>query len=177
MKKVNSSNNELFLQLYTRHEPSVRAFIRNGLYNSHDVADVMQKVAIIAWNKFDQLKDPESGFGKWICVIARYEVMSFRRQKSRENELIDHRVMDIILHQGVEEYDKRQKSEEFMEACISNLKEGDRKLLEIAYHSEISIKKFAQMTNKPVQALYQKLNRIRTKLADCVYLKLNAQNL
>ena len=40
-----------------------RAFVKNGIFCQHDVADVMQKVAMVAWKKFSNLD--ESRFEFW----------------------------------------------------------------------------------------------------------------
>ena len=175
-KQIKAKNNQ-FLELYSHHEPLVRAYVRSGIYNSHDVADIMQKVSIVAWNKFHDLKDPEIGFGKWMCVIARYEIMRFRRDKKRDKHVLTDNVVNKILTQGVEEYESRMETIELMQECIQSLKTGEKKLIEVAYNSKTSIKAFALSINKPAQALYQQLNRIRTKLANCLELKFKEQNI
>ena len=177
MKSDKNLKNTKFLAYYTEHEPAVRAYIRGGLYNHHDVADLMQKVAIIAWNKFDQLKDPEENFGKWMMVIARYEIMSFRRKAEKIDVPLCDKVMQKILDQGAKEYDTRKELCYALQACIQKLKAGERELLDVAYNSSTSIKDFAKKTNKTTQSLYQKLNRIRTALTSCIQLQMKTESL
>ena len=45
-----------FLGLFTAHESSIHAYVRRLVYRREDASDVMQKIAIILWKKFDQLK-------------------------------------------------------------------------------------------------------------------------
>lgn len=177
MKSDINLKNTKFLAHYTEHEPAVRAYIRSGLYKHHDVADLMQKVAIIAWNKFDQLKDPEENFVKWMMVIARYEIMSFRRNAQKMDVPICDQVIEKILNQGAHEYDSRKDHWQALQLCTQKLKTGEQELLDVAYNSSTSIKDFAKGNNKTTQSLYQKLNRIRTALTSCVQLQMKAESL
>ena len=176
VKSGNNLKNTKFLAYYTEHEPAVRAYIRSGLYKHHDVADLMQKVAIIAWNKIDQLKDPEENFGKWMMVIARYEIMSFRRKAQKMDLPICEQIMNKILDQGAHEYDSRKDLWQALQLCTQKLKTSEQELLDVAYNSSTSIKDFAKGNNKTTQSLYQKLNRIRTALTSCVQLQMKAES-
>ena len=175
MSKSSPATESLFIELYAKHEPSVRAFVKNGIFCQHDVADVMQKVAMVAWKKFANLDDPDLEFGKWMCVIARYEIMKFRRGKSRDILILSETAVEKILDQGCEEYSTRIKTLEFLQTCIDILKEEEKTLIKIAYNSNTLIKVFAKTLNKSAHATYQKLQRIRNKLADCVEFKLSTE--
>ena len=174
MEPNSNLKNTNFLAYYTKHEPAIRAYVRSGIYNHHDVADLMQKVAIIAWNKFDQFKDREENFGKWMMVIAKYEIMSFRRKAQKMDVPICDQVMQKILDQGANEYDSGKEHWQALQLCTQKLKAAERELLDVAYNSSTSIKDFAKETNKTSQSLYQKLNRIRTALTSCVHLQIKA---
>ena len=107
-----------------------------------------------------------------MCVIARYEIMKFRRGKSRDILILSETAVEKILDQGCEEYSTRIKTLEFLQTCIDSLKEEEKTLIKIAYNSNTSIKAFAKTLNKSAHATYQKLQRIRNKLADCWNLSL-----
>ena len=77
---VDEPDRELFVRLIMRHDRPIRAFLRGLLPTAADVDEVMQEVSVIAWRKFGQLDDPQD-FRRWVCVIARYEVLMHRRWK------------------------------------------------------------------------------------------------
>ena len=55
--------NHRFLNLFTANESSIHAYVRRLVYRREDASDVMQKIAIILWKKFDQLQsDDNSSF-------------------------------------------------------------------------------------------------------------------
>lgn len=161
-------HHELFMRLLARHEPAVRAFVRAGVSGAHDVAEVMQETILVAWNKFDQLDAPEEGFGKWMCVIARYEILKFRQKKSRDRLVLDNQLIEQIAIEGVEETSQREQWLEVLELCLEKLPRHRCELIRKAYHPDVSIKELAESMQKEPNALYQMLRRLRLELAACI---------
>ncbi|MDC1406091.1 sigma-70 family RNA polymerase sigma factor [Akkermansiaceae bacterium] len=161
-------NNELFLRLLTRHDPAIRAYVRASIPDPADVADVMQEVSVIAWKKFSTLEDPETGFGKWASVIARYEILKFRRGKARDRLVLDSDIIELLAEEGVDEAPEREQWIKTLKYCLEKLPQSRRELLMSAYHPEASIKELADTMNKQPNALYQILSRLRLSLADCI---------
>ena len=50
-------DHDLFLRLYTEHEPSLRGFVRSLLPSREDAREVMQDLAVALWRKFETLAD------------------------------------------------------------------------------------------------------------------------
>ena len=73
--ELNTDPRGAFPRLWAKHDPGIRAFVRASLPDPHDLAEVMQNVSVIAWKKFSDLEDVETGFGPWVSVIARYEIL------------------------------------------------------------------------------------------------------
>lgn len=165
---TDSGSHELFVKLLTRHERSLRAYIRAGVQSSEDVAEVMQEVSLVAWRKFSDLENPEDDFAKWACVIARYEILKFRRSKARDRLVLSDKVVEKINEEGISESDRRERHLSNLEYCLAKLPEDRRKLVVRAYTPNFSIKNFAKSVGKSPDALYQLLKRIRSELADCL---------
>ena len=158
---------EQFMRLLAKHEPVVRAYVRTGVYSAQDVAEVMQDISVVAWRKFDQLED-HSGFGKWMTMIARYEIMKFRQTKARDRLVLDDEIIDKILQEGGEETSIREAWIEAIEGCLAKLPPRHRTLLLEAYEPGSSIKNLAARTKKNPNSLYQTLHRLRGRIANCI---------
>lgn len=163
-----ADKNDSFLRHLTRHDPEIRAFIRASIPDASDVAEIMQNVSVIAWEKFGTLENPDTGFGKWICVIAKYEILKFRRGKARDRLILDSDIIEKMIDEGVEETSNREKWIEALELCLEKLPRQRRELLLRAYHPEVSMKHLAAEVNKKPNALYQSLSRLRLSLVDCI---------
>ena len=158
---------EQFMRLLAKHEPVVRAYVRSGVHSAQDVAEVMQVVSVVAWRKFDQLEDP-SGFGKWMTMIARYEIMKFRQTKARDRLVLDDEIIDKIIEEGVEETSGREAWIDAMEGCLAKLPAQQRALLLEAYEPGTSIKSLAAKIKQNPNSLYQTLHRLRMRIANCI---------
>lgn len=168
MDPSSEQRHELFVQLLARHEPEVRAFVRASLPGPEEVAEVMQNASLVAWRKFSQLDDPEEAFGKWLCVIARFEVLKFRRGKARDRLVLDEDLVETLAEEGIEETAERRDWLVSLEVCLGKLKQGQRQLILEAYRPGSSIKEMAQEAGRSADALYQQLRRIRLDLAQCI---------
>ena len=157
--ELNTDPRGAFPRLWAKHDPGIRAFVRASLPDPHDLAEVMQNVSVIAWKKFSDLEDAETGFGPWASVIARYEILKFRRTKARDR---------LVLDEPSDSFSMRSEWLLYLSTCLKKLKKDHQSLLREAYASDISIKKLAEQRNKKPNAVYQTLSRLRSALADCI---------
>lgn len=158
---------EAFVQLLSRHEPVIRAFLRALLPSAGDVDAVMPEVALIAWRKFSELEEREA-FPRWACVIARYEVLRYRRDKARERFVLSEAVLATLADEGADEFTRRERQMAALEDCLERLPAQRRSLVLWCYSPGASIKDIAARTGQSEDGLYQLLRRIRLELHRCV---------
>ncbi|MEM1296188.1 MAG: sigma-70 family RNA polymerase sigma factor [Verrucomicrobiota bacterium] len=161
------SQHEAFIRLLTKNERLIQASIRAVIRRPEDVDEVMQMTSIAAWNKFHTLED-EEGFGRWACVIARYEILKFRRKMARDRHELNPELIARIVDEGAEELPARNRRLEHLESCLQRLPESRRALVMRAYQPGCSIQDIAAEIGKSRDGLYQLLKRIRVALANCV---------
>jgi RNA polymerase sigma-70 factor (ECF subfamily) len=157
-----------FVRLLAKHEPEIRAYIRASLPSPHDVAEVMQNVSVVAWRKFVELENPQADFARWTCVIARFEIMKFRRGLARDRFVLDEALVKKLCEEGEAESDLRANRIDQLEACLVRLPRERREFVMEAYAPGTSIKEIAVKRGKKPDALYQLLRRIRRELEVCV---------
>jgi len=158
---------EEFLLLFTRHEPELRAFIRASLPNRDDVDEVMQWVSLVAWRKFSGLEN-RSQFAGWACLIARYEILRFRRTKARDRLVLDEDILERLSEEGVAEIPYRHRQLSALDGCVAKLPNERRALVTAAYAPEMSMKTLAGRIGRTEGSVYQMLARIRQELLRCV---------
>ncbi|MEM9157951.1 MAG: sigma-70 family RNA polymerase sigma factor [Verrucomicrobiota bacterium] len=170
---IPSESDSDFVRLLAKHEPEIRAYIRASLPSPHDVAEVMQNVSVVAWRKFSELENPQRDFARWTCVIARFEIMKFRRGLARDRFVLDDDLVEQLCEEGLSESDLRAKRIEQLETCLRKLPRERREFVMEAYAPGASIKEMAEKRGKKPDALYQLLKRIRRELENCVDRQLN----
>jgi len=158
---------EDFLRLYRRHELALRAFVRACLPRAADVEEVLQEVSLVAWKKFATLED-STRFAPWAFLIARYEMLKFRRAKARDRLVLDEDIVDRLAEEGMEEAPLRREQLEALDHCLEKLPRDRRNLAIAAYAPETSIRGLAARLGRSEGSLYQLLARIRLELLRCV---------
>ena len=158
---------EQFVRLIVQHDRPIRAYLRGLLPTAEDVDEVMQEVSVVAWRKFDQLDDPND-FRRWVCVIARYEVLMHRRKKARDRLLLGDELERLIAEEGLEELELRAQQLDALEGCLKKLPKERRQLVLHVYAAEHPMKTIAEQIGKTPEALYQLLSRVRRQLLQCV---------
>ncbi|WP_419194908.1 sigma-70 family RNA polymerase sigma factor [Novipirellula herctigrandis] len=177
MQESGSSSNEdvtRFVKLLTANEGRLRAFLFSLVVNRDTVDELMQEISIVLWKKFAQLEDDE-GFLKWAYVVARFEVLMFRRQQARDRLVFD----ENVLSQLADEYSKHLPDQDGDErrqcliGCLKSLDESEHHLLMTAYGHGTHIKALAERLELSANSLYKTLGRLRRRLKYCVDSKLS----
>ena len=173
MGKINSKSDsensryEVFVQRFAHHEPDLRRFIRSLLPSWTDTDEVLQQTAIVIWRKFEQY-DQETNFMKWVCVIARFESLSYRRKMARDRHVFREDVVELMADEGLEELEDRQVEHEALQACLLELPEKQRQFVTLAYTPGVKVKDLAAEAGSTAAAFYMRLKRIRRQLMQCV---------
>ena len=167
MDAPDATNAERFVRLFAQYEPQVRSFVRAGLPSVHDANEVMQEVSVVAWRKFATLENND-GFGRWLCVIARFEILKYRRTKARDRLVLDEELLATIADEGEEELAIRACEIRNLQSCIEKLPEKHRHLVIQAYTQGQSKKALAAELGKSQEAMYQLLCRLRLALMNCI---------
>lgn len=155
------SNHASFVRALTKHERVIRAYIRGaGISRPEDVDEIMQEVSLIAWEKFEQLGNVDE-FPRWACVIARYRVLDFRRNRFRDRLVLNEKVFDLLMEEALEETGQHETRLRYLENCLEELPPAGRKLVNAAYEPGASIDEMARSAGKKSNALYQQLWRLR----------------
>jgi RNA polymerase sigma-70 factor (ECF subfamily) len=105
-------------------------------------------------------------------VIARYEILKFRRSRARDRLVLDEDIVEKLAAEGAEEMDERHRQLDALEDCIAKLPGERRGLALAAYAPETSMKDLAAQLGRTEGSLYQLIARIRQELLRCVELTL-----
>lgn len=168
--------NQEFVRHFAHAEGRLRRYVAAMLPASGDVDDVMQETAISLMRKFDQY-DPELPFFNWACRFAQFAVKKHRyRTQPNSRQFSDAAVEAIATEYPLHQIQALER-EAALRDCLSQLKDEDRRLLELRYFSEETVDSLSQRTAEPVARLYRSLSRIRRVLANCVRKKLATEEM
>jgi len=176
-----SLNHDDFLRLFTFSEPNLRAFIRRLISNPSDASEVSQNTAIVLWQKFDYFverhaeyeskpvpkEELEIHFSKWAMKVARFEVLSWRRDKARDRHVFSETFFETLIQESEELDENLEKQRLALKRCLDKLTEERRAQILEAYSARNKPQEIALRTGKTVNAFYQWMHRIRHSLLKC----------
>jgi len=162
-----------FVVLIARHERRVRAFISTLVACETEVVDeILQAAYLVAWQKLETFShcgvDPDEELIRWICAIARFEVMSYLRKKRSAPVVFDETLVERIAECHENMGDVLEQRHEALKACVQRLPPRQRELLGMRYWQGLSVKEVALRRNQSDRSIYSALSRIRKMLERCI---------
>lgn len=174
--KKNSQSLQDYVQLMTKHQGALRAFIVSLLPGDAGVCDVLQETNLVLWQKIEKYEE-NSNFLAWAFTIARYEAMHHRDKIKRDGRIVfSDRLVDAIAGAEILE-DDNEPYILALEACMRKLNDHQRKLIHYRYTRGQSLEALAASLKKPASALRVSLFRTRFTLKKCIEKRFLERNL
>jgi RNA polymerase sigma-70 factor (ECF subfamily) len=159
-----------FESLLMAMQPRLYGFILKRLANREQTFDVLQRTNLVICQKAADYR-PGTSFEAWAFTIARFQLMAWRKNCSRNRLVFSDTVyeqIDIKCEQEVVD-DVRIDA---LKDCVKQLNVDENKLLEQRYHEDLPLATIASTMNMSIDAIGMRLSRIRKKLGQCVQQKL-----
>ncbi|QDT65748.1 sigma-70 family RNA polymerase sigma factor [Calycomorphotria hydatis] len=140
----------------------------------HDADDVMQEISLVLWRKFEDFS-PGTSFSKWAGAVALNVARTFVRGKRRSRRVtLDEDVLQGLaqVQSGAQELLELRRLH--LESCLDSMSERDRDFLMTCESRHGAVSKLSRELNQPAHRLYERLNRLRRKLTNCIQRSLGA---
>lgn len=158
--------------LLTECQLPLRLYVLSLMPGDASAGDVIQQTNAKIWEKRDEF-EPGTNFKAWAMAIARYEVLTHRKQQARDARLcFSSELEHTIAAEMVEMKDDLAERQAALRECMKSLKPASRELLLQRYTSRKPLAEFAQQVGRSVGGLKVTLHRLRTSLAECVQRRL-----
>ena len=163
-----STNGSQLLQLFALHDRALRAYARVNLSSLDEVDDVMQEASLVIWEKHEQLRR-EDEFLPWAKVIVRNISFRHRRKRVRDRHVFSDALVQQLLEEE-EAMDHVDGSREYraLMHCLDQLPPERRELVLAPYRGAGAVREMGERSAKSANSLYKLLQRLRTRLLDCV---------
>ena len=158
---------ERFVRLFVEGQREILRYILSLVPDIEDAQDILQETAVDLWRKFDRY-DPAFAFGPWACGFAFRRVLKHREQRARRVQCMSIESLTQIAARQTEEDGIPEERRRALEACLQQLCEADRLVVEHRYSRQMSVAQIAGTTGRNTSALYKALERIRRQLFECV---------
>jgi RNA polymerase sigma-70 factor (ECF subfamily) len=154
---------------WTAVQPDVFSYVATIIPNLHDAQDVVQKVAVVIVDKYEQY-DSKRSFRDWVLGITRYEILKYRQDKAREKlvfseNLID-RLTELQQHRKEDQMDDPYCSA--LRHCLKSIRGRRRAVLDMWYAEEVNADVIAKEMVISKNTVYSIIHRVRNFLRTCI---------
>ena len=168
---------EAFARLFAKHDRWLFSYLVILLGSPADAEEVFQEVCVVLWRENEKFQ-LGTDFVKWVSVIANHQVHRFRNKMKRKNLPLDEALIGVIGETAVGRADLFEHRRDALRSCLERLRKADRQVVMQCYDYENkNFKSAAQQLGRPVNTVYQALNRIRRMLHSCIERKLATEGL
>ena len=167
-----------FVNLLTVNYNRINSYIFCMVHNEADADDIMQETTALMWDKFDQFKTG-TNFVAWALTIAKYKILSYQRDKSRNRIQFDDRVVELIEQAAKSKQLSDNTSEKIslLKTCIEKLPEKEHQIISLKFSNSFSNKKLSERVGVSVPTIYRHLARVYANLLNCINQNLNAEKI
>ncbi|QDT67086.1 sigma-70 family RNA polymerase sigma factor [Calycomorphotria hydatis] len=163
-----SRRKSLFTNEFASSYWQVYAYVLTLVPQGNDADDVMQDVAVVLWEKFDEF-EPGTSFGNWARAIAFRVARAFARKKTKSLGYgLDEDVLRQLAQVQSGTSELLELRQAYLNECLDRLSADDRNFVFACESKHGSVAELARQQKKPQRKLYHRLDRIRQRLAACV---------
>lgn len=155
------------MRLLVAHQGRLRAFLRSLLPSWDDVDEVMQEASLVAWRKFANFEEG-SNFMAWAATIARFEALRHLRTRSRDRLVFSDGVCELLADEAANDGGAFEREQRALERCLARLGEAPRDLLLLSYQPGVKRHEIAARVGRSVEGYYKTVQRLRSRLLDCI---------
>jgi RNA polymerase sigma-70 factor (ECF subfamily) len=163
-------NKELAV-FWAQSQPMIATFIHSLVPNYRDADDILQNVAVITVEQFEQF-DRNRSFSAWANGIAKNLILKYYKQKGSKRVILDAEVIQKVAQVYEQEsqsiHDQRESMEKALKKCLMGLKGKWKKIVDMHYMDEFSPMRIAQQLSMTQNNVFVLLHRIRLALKKCV---------
>jgi RNA polymerase sigma-70 factor (ECF subfamily) len=165
-----------FIQELTAAQTSLRAYILASLGRTADVPDVLQRTNLTLWKNAATFRSG-SRFMPWAITIAKFEILSHCRDKSRDRHVFPEDIAALMLDTACEVCPDLNDRHTALQECLRKLSSRNHSLLELRYFEEKSIAQIAETLKRTENAVKCTLVRVRRSLQECIEARLKSTSL
>lgn len=171
-----------FTDYFSEIRPALSAFLVTRTGGDPSAAgDCLQEVAVVLWKKHDANWTLED-FRRYAFRCADIEARSYRRKCHRQGKRIIYLAPDVVQALGNEAQEQiaadlvpSRRRLDALQLCLNELDPIQRELLDARYEKDgvgKSVADIAEERGCKMEALYKRLERIRTSLQSCIVKRL-----
>ncbi len=164
---ADDSRHDRFMQAFLKAEPRIYSYIRTLVFNRADAEDLLQEVASVLWQKYDQFQ-PGTRFDQWAYKVAYHQILAYRQKHRREKMVFSNDVLALIADKAVAMNDDWEEMLRALHECAEELPPEDRMLVHLRFKPHATNRSVAALLGRSESAVSRALSRAYSVLLRCI---------
>lgn len=164
-----------FSKLVTESQQRLYAYIYSLIGHTASSWDVLQETNLVLWEKRENFKEG-TNFQAWAYTIARFQVLSFLRDKTRDPlSILTPEIFEKFEADEepiLEDHEARLKA---LTHCLKKLAPTASNIVRWHYEDKESLQKIGKRLSITSNAVKQALFRARRNLQNCIELSISTK--
>jgi RNA polymerase sigma-70 factor (ECF subfamily) len=156
---------EEFLKRYLQAQPSIRAYVLSVVRDFHVTEDVLQEVAVAAWERYDRY-DPARPFVGWVLGVAHHKSIDILRAR-RARVLLPDDLAARLAQDAAELSEEAAERRKVLAGCVAKLSGAVRQVVRLRFEENLDTQEIARKEGKSLAAVSKMLTRARAFLIRC----------
>jgi len=156
-----------FIRLMTDAQFALFSYVLLLVGDSTDARDVLQDANVVILRDAAHFK-PGTSFIAWAKTLAYYQVLTYRKKRSRDRLVFDDEVFQRLTENLAVRKEQSSRRLDAVNRCIKKLTEAQQALITAKYFERLSIVEIAARFGYSQAAAVSLLYRIRHVLGVCV---------
>ena len=167
---------EEFVLFLTEAQQRLYGFILKRLVDHHQSNEVLQLTNIVLCRKANDF-EKGTNFMAWALTVANFQILSFRKKKSRDRLIFSNETFDQIVEEDGKRSDDTSSRLFHLKECLKKIDKENIKLLKMKYEQRLPFKEIASTSNKTSNAIRIQVHRIRNQLMNCVEKRMRGKSI
>ena len=161
-----------FSQLVTESQKRLYAYIYSLTGHTASSWDVLQETNLVLWAKREEFKKG-TNFNAWAHTVARFQVLAFLRDKTREPlSLLTPEIFEKLEAETKPELEAHEARLKALSNCLTQLAPAASNIVRWHYEEKLSLKQISSRLSMTANAVKQALFRARRSLQQCLEISL-----
>lgn len=160
-----------FIGCLTESQGRLRAYLLASLGNYDDAGEVLQRTNLVLWRNAPSFR-PGSDFMPWALTLAKYEILSYYRDRSRDRHVFSQELAEQMMKVAESDPIDIPSRQAALRECLKPLKGSPRRLLDMRYDDGQTIAEMARSLGKSEASVKMQLMRVRRTLENCIQARL-----
>ena len=170
-KEISEAVTPAFVSQLTGAQFALFSYILLLVGDATDARDVLQETNVVMLRDAAHFR-PGTSFTAWAKTLAYYQVLTYRKKRSRDRLVFDDEVFQRLAATLAERHDEPGRRLDAVNRCMERLTEAQRSLVTAKYFERLSTDELSARFGCSAAAVVSLLYRVRRVLAACIKVRM-----